>query len=863
MQTTTSPIAFCMALTGLWITQSEAIGQIVPDDTLSTESSIMIRGVTINGVPSERIDGGATRGEMLFHSFSEFSIGEGRGGYFSNPNNVSTIFSRVTGSTSSNILGTLGVLGEADLIFLNPNGILFGPEAQLDLRGAFTATTASSILFSDSATFGTEQSALSSPLTVNIQAPVGLLFDGANTSRIVHQGNLEVEATQNINLIGGDIDIDGGRIQALSGQIELVAVTSDSQVMLNGEGDRFRLSVPTNTAMANVSVDDGVINANDSSDIGGGAINIQGNQVTFSAASQVLADTVGDQINDDVGIFIQANQLTVQDGSQLSASVSEIGTGAGSGVIIRASEFVEVLGTSNSTSSPSDVSNSDDIQSGQQSSNGQDSGGRGNRQSASQSDSSGQAGAQDNSRGQGIRGQNGQDGRGQGQGGQGQGEQGQGGQGNGQGGGQGENSNVKPSKIASDARGAGTAGALLIDTPRLTLADGGRITASATETSQGANINIEAELVEIIGTADGRQRSSGLSTQTRDEGIAGQLLVNTRQLRVQAGGEVSASTFGKNRGGSIAITASENIEVSGASSDGSLVSRISSETGRPLDTRNGGLVTGTGDGGDVTVTTNRLSVSDLGEVSVSGIGDIPNPGNAGDLVINARFIGLDSQGKITAFTESGNGGDITFNALDSLSLILKGGSGISTSGGESQTFGNGGNIVFNGDFIFAAPQSNSDITSNAFADDGGEIEILARNVLGISFRDTQTSFSDITASSEQGNPGVVNINTPEIDPIQGLIALPEEPRETEIVDNCQIAATQDAVEFFSFGQGGTPPTPGTQVSYSHAASNWISLNLSEPSHSPEITSSVPEARTAASRTSAPLFQRTTGCSSRH
>ena len=94
--------------------------QIIPDGTLGSESSVVTPDV-IKGIDSDRIDGGAIRGSNLFQSFQEFNVGEGRGAYFSNPEGIANIFSRVTGGNISQILGTLGVSGNANLYFLNPN----------------------------------------------------------------------------------------------------------------------------------------------------------------------------------------------------------------------------------------------------------------------------------------------------------------------------------------------------------------------------------------------------------------------------------------------------------------------------------------------------------------------------------------------------------------------------------------------------------------------------------------------------------------------------------------------------------------------------------------------------------------------
>ena len=103
---------------------------IVPDDTLGDESSQVIEN--FDGQPVEVITGGAQREQNLFHSFQEFNVSEGRGAYFNSPNvDVQNIFSRVTGSNPSEIMGVLGTFGESnpDLYLVNPNGIIFGENA--------------------------------------------------------------------------------------------------------------------------------------------------------------------------------------------------------------------------------------------------------------------------------------------------------------------------------------------------------------------------------------------------------------------------------------------------------------------------------------------------------------------------------------------------------------------------------------------------------------------------------------------------------------------------------------------------------------------------------------------------------------
>jgi filamentous hemagglutinin family protein len=122
--------------------------QIIPDATLGAQPSVVTPNVTIKGILSDQIDGGAIRGANLFHSFQDFNINAFRGAYFSNPAGIVNILSRITGTNPSNIQGTLGVLGNANLFLINPNGIIFGSSSRLDVRGAFVATTANSLLSS-------------------------------------------------------------------------------------------------------------------------------------------------------------------------------------------------------------------------------------------------------------------------------------------------------------------------------------------------------------------------------------------------------------------------------------------------------------------------------------------------------------------------------------------------------------------------------------------------------------------------------------------------------------------------------------------------------------------------------------------
>ncbi|MHC5827932.1 MAG: filamentous hemagglutinin N-terminal domain-containing protein, partial [Nostoc sp.] len=148
----------------------------------------------------------------------------------------------------------------------------------------------------------------------------------------------------------------------------------------------------------------------------------------------------------------------------------------------------------------------------------------------------------------------------------------------------------------------------------------------------------------------------------------------------------------------------------------------------PTGSKVSGLFSGTegpGDGGNLTLTTGRLIIQDGAAISVSSqarknvISDLdPNRlGKAGDLNIIARSILLDNKAKLTAETDSGQGGNITLQVAEL--LLMRGESKITTNAGTTGLSGDGGNITIkapNG-FLVAAPleNKNNDITANAFS----------------------------------------------------------------------------------------------------------------------------------------------------
>jgi filamentous hemagglutinin family protein len=753
------------------------LAQIVPDNSLGAESSRTIPD-TINNLPSDRIEGGANRGVSLFHSFQEFNIGEGRGAYFANPNGILNIFTRVTGGNPSHILGTLGVQGNANLFFLNPKGIVFGPNARLDVRGSFIGSTASGIFFDNGFEFSAADANAVPLLAINI--PVGLRFREnpgtiVNTSSVtqVIQGTalpvgLAVPPGQTLALVGGDLTFNNGFASAFSGNIQLGSVASPGLVSFNITPIGLGLDYTNIANFGNIDLSG--LSAVTASGPGGGAIAIRGGNVTLRDRASLVSDTLGNINGRDITVDVA--QLKVLD--QGFISTSTISTGMGGNITIHATESVELrgLGFDNLR-----LTFLEPVATGKFDFSFRQSGlfsgtlGSGNggditidtkqltlREGSllySPTLGIGAAGnvvikasesLEVNESGIVVPVFN----------------QGKGGNltfdtrqliiGNGSlvstgtfGSGNGGDIIVKTDSInlfqsredspfgtglATNTVGnTGNAGNIEINTGSLLVERGAKITSTSGyagstgviySAGRGGNININADSIKVtsISAADTTSRSL-IVAGTTGIGQGGGVTINTRRLTVDGGSGIGANTLASGNGENIIVNASESILLSGTSGNNLYPSGLATASGEPLFQAILRLPPPTGAAGNISVTTPRLIIRDGATINVGSLGS----GGAGNINIVADSINLENKASIDGATVSGTGANINLQSRD---IQLRRGSRITTDAGSSD----GGNIRINSDILATLPKENNDITANARTARGGQVTVNVPNIFG-------------------------------------------------------------------------------------------------------------------------------------
>ncbi len=664
--------------------------QISADNTLGRERSIVTPNIPING---NNIDGGAKRGSNLFHSFSEFNVSERQGVYFNNPEGITNIFSRVTGRNPSSILGKLSVLGgNANLFLMNPNGIIFGPHASLDLKGSFVATTANAIQFNQQGVFSASSPEIPPLLTVN---PSAFIFNrmrpnaiSLNSSKEVageridiysetgfsDTFGLQVPDGRSLILLGGDVTLTDSHLNASEGRVELGSIARTGTVGLTVNNNTWSLNFPSNLALGNISLaqDSRIYTSGDR----GGEIAITANNIQLTGGSSLTAETFGSKKGGNIAltardtiemielvtdpnistitfgqgdagdVVINTKKLLLKDGAQIATF--GYGRGDGGKLIVNASESVELMG---------------------------------------------------------------------------------------------ENINGASSGFSSLGVGDGKGGNIIIATKDLVI-QGGAISAAVIESidgqtvvgrESGGDIIINASNLVFIDSFYG-----GVFASTYSVGNAGNITINTGTLTIQ-NGRISVATYGTGSAGDLAINTSQAVNLSGKNSvleaTGTLLGKagnLTIKTGQ-MNVISGAQVTvnnAEGQAGNLTIDADNLFLN-RGLITAETAESGSNGANINLQLSN--LLKMQNESLISArATGEANGGNITINSplLAVFKPIGKNGSDIIAKAEQ----GNGGNILINSQGIFGIAEGKAVVGNkrndiDASSDFGAPGQVLLNNTI--------------------------------------------------------------------------------------------------------------------------------------
>ncbi len=753
---------------------------------LSTRSQVVLDGKLGNpGAltgPNYSISAtvGAIRGNNLFHSFSQFNLVNGDVASFSGPANIQNIMARVTGGSPSSIDGTIrSEIPGANLFLINPKGLIFGPHASVDVSGSFAASTADYLKLADGTRFVAALNADDSTLTTAPVAAFGFL--GAPADITVQQSTLAVPGGKSISLVGGNVLLDGGTVQAPGGQINIASVQTASELPV----DLASISAaPLNSAFAGSILLQNSAHL-DGSGEGGGRLVIRGGRLAVDN-SKIESNTTGAVKGGGIDIALTGD-LDLSNGGQIN-SLTPAGLGAGGNIQITA-QSIQMNGGGavddnfNPTTQISAATG--DLLAGGGPAKGGDvliHVGRlelvNSAQISSASFGAGDAGRIEIEASSILL----------------------------------DAQLVTPTQITANTQqieGGGRAGDILIRTGSLDLQNGATILAASFGSGQAGVVDIQAQNVNL---------SSGaiITAGTFGAGPGGDIRVMTDTLGIDGRDQLT--------GGPDLLTGIQAVTTSTDSPAPGGSIHTKSDT---LDIRNSGSIFtssfGLGQGGNIDVATGTLQMNNVGSIQASGM----NAGAAGNIsVASSGPIVLASGSFVSTSAPGSSGGNITIGSGAEVRLLssqvtaqagLNGGNvsvsspsliylQSSTITGEADTtgsgFGNGGNLTLQPSLLVL--NSGSLISKSSFGN-GGNISILS------DFFFPSTSLID--ASAPFGLAGTVVVTAPEVD-LSGILAvLPANLFDASALlrPDCGVRLGGNISSFIVMGRGGVPIAPGGLV----------------------------------------------------
>lgn len=268
---------------------------------------------------------GKTVGNNLFQSFSQFDLSLGDVAKFTGPPNIHNVISRVTGKASF-VDGTIQcTIAGANFFLINPFGVMFGPDARVDVDGSFAVTTADYVKLADGGRFDARNPA-NDVLTA---APVSAFgFLGPTVAPITMQGPSATTPTpilaqltdgKSFVAIGGDVHIDNFQLTAPSGRISLIGVGSAGEAVTDVDDVQSPVNTVSFSKLGKVSLT--TFSTLDVSGDPGGRIDLQAEDLTAHDAA-ITANSEGSQ--DGFGIYLFARDaLTLRGEIEVSTESDE------------------------------------------------------------------------------------------------------------------------------------------------------------------------------------------------------------------------------------------------------------------------------------------------------------------------------------------------------------------------------------------------------------------------------------------------------------------------------------------------------------------------------------------------------------
>jgi filamentous hemagglutinin family protein len=689
-------------------------------------------------------------GSNLFHSFERFNVPTDGRATFTGSLGIQNVLARVTGPTASNIDGTLrSTIPGANLYLMNPNGILFGPQARLELSGAFHATTADTIKLGVDGQFNAR---VPSHSVLTVAPPAAFGFFSQQPAEIKVEGNLKLPDHQQFSLVGGDLTLDQGVLQAPAGRINLLSVAELIELnIFNPEKKMDWLA----TKLGNITIKQKrindlepvdksqfanvIANVDASGTPGGGLIFIRGGRFTADGGV-VYSTTLGDEPGQGIDMVING-PIQLQRGARISADSR--GMGRGGQVNITTPYNLSISDSQKFFYMDANDWLSDPLES----------------TVASNNFKTGAAG-EVNIQAQLI-----------------------------------EVDNGSIQSVAQKGS-TGDAGNVKLEANKLVLKNKSYITSLTRESGNGGKIIATAD--EILIESGGWIGSPAKNLGQSKTGDAGDIRLDTKRLKITGSGVIDSSSWNDGEAGEIFINATEFISISGRYDHNSSLSMIATtaygrskggniEITTPVLDISEGIIHSMaspgaiGSGGHISLNVGQFSLRNGGEITSKSLGT----GTAGSIHINVEQFSLGNGGKITSKSYgTGNAGSISITALDATlnnseiaaSADQAGGGNIDlkvqhnlflfNSTITAQAYGdqegdNGGNLTITLPNLFLM-DTRSQLFANANAGHGGNIRIVADNFLNCA------PATAIDASSETGIDGEVTVDALQVD-LTGLL----------------------------------------------------------------------------------------------